>query len=116
MVLIGSMIVTGCAGQATKPIAGNDSLYRTESQRHSLELKAQSGDGGAAYQLSLFYGLVQYDEKRRNFWLEKAVQLKYPPAMISLANDLDESVTTADRRRARRLRAEAHALKFQEPR
>jgi TPR repeat protein len=76
-------------------------LDRSETELVSLQRAANAGQGKAAYALCQYYGFVKFDEEKERYWLERAAQLNYAPAMISLGNILIESSSPIDRRRGR---------------
>ena len=101
-------LLSGCA--ANRPMPMNAPLDLTPAQLAQLQEEAAHGRGDAAYQISLYYGFVRFDETKCRYWLEKAATLRWKPAMISLANELLESSNPKDRSRGRRLQAEAQKL------
>src|SRR5207249_1826442 len=90
-------------GCANTPNPMNQPLELTPAQLGSLRAAARSGDGAAAYRISLYYGSVLFDEKNYRYWLERSAQLGYRPAIESLGTLLLESTLSEDRIRGRKL-------------
>lgn len=101
-------LLVSCA--AERPVPMNATLDQSPTQLAQLENEASAGRGDSAYQLCLYYDFVLFDYTKAHYWLERAASLRWKPAMISLANELLESSSEMNRRRGRRMMAEAHRL------
>lgn len=46
----------------------------------TLERRAARGDGAAAWELSVYYGMIRHDGARAQTWLDRATDLRHPEA------------------------------------
>ena len=100
--------LSGCT--VDRPVAMNESLYRSPVQLAALEKQAEAGSGDAAYEICIYYEFYAFDHISGQRWLEKAAALHYRPAVESLENTLIENSSAKDRRRGRSLLIEARKL------
>jgi len=103
--LIGlGILYCGCSNMTqSPPLPLNRNFELTKQQRDTLQVAAKHGDGVAAYRLFQYYAFVEFDRSQYMIWLERAANLGYRPAIISLGNLLCESSEPRERERGRKL-------------
>jgi TPR repeat protein len=75
-----------------KPITGAESFDLSPTEATALESRySNHQDGEAAYRLSQYYGLAQFDLDRQILWLKRAARLGHPAAQYNLAFIMIES-------------------------
>lgn len=109
--LIGlGILYCGCSNMTqSPPVPLNRNFELTKQQRDTLQVAANRGNGLAAYRLFQYYAFVDFNQSQSVAWLERAANLGYRPAIISLGNLLCESSDPRERERGRKLLREVGA-------